>query len=371
MRRRDFLVTTSAAVAGGVPSGFAGSLATQGRVSQGRALVVDGLLADVIALDEPYLRALQAARVDCVHVSMESLVAVGDLYTFLDAHREAIGLVRTVREIREAAARGRIGVVLGVQHANLLEALLSKGSSADYGPLTALRAYHELGLRIQGIAYNVTNIFGGGCVDPQVGLTRAGRRLVTEVHKLGMILDVGGHTGERTSLDAIEMSAGVPVICSHTNVAALNPNLRATSDRVIEAIARSGGVVGLTAVSDFHVRNVRSAASHGQVSPQADLAVHLDQYDYLKRLVGPDHVGLGPDFVGAWGEIFLQRGANALAFPTEALSEGKVRYVKGFESIVELPNVGRGLRDRGWTKGEIDKVLGENWLRVYQRVWRA
>jgi membrane dipeptidase len=158
------------------------------------------------------------------------------------------------------------------------------------GPLGNLRAYRQLGLRIASIAYNNTNIFGGGCLDPDVPLTRAGHRYVEEVHKQRLVLDVCGHTGERTSFDAVQISKGVPVICSHTNARALMDNPRNISDRLIEAIAKTGGVVGLTAFSDFHVRSRNDASV--QRTPQAGLDKHLDQFDHLKKLVGVDHIGL-------------------------------------------------------------------------------
>jgi membrane dipeptidase len=181
---------------------------------------------------------------------------------------------------------------------------------------------------------------------------------------------VGGHTGEQTSLDAIAISGGVPVVCTHTNAVALNPNPRASSDRLAEAIARTGGVIGITAISDFQVRHAGNAAAHGEQSPQATLDVHLDQYDYFKRLVGVDHVGLGPDFIWGWGDDFVHDASNSITFPPEALSKRPLT-TRGFEDISKLPNLVRGLRQRGWSEPDLDKVLGANWLRVYERVWGA
>ncbi len=198
-------------------------------------------------------------------------------------------------------------------------------------------------------------------------LTRAGRRLVEEVHRHRILLDVGGHTGERTSFDAIDLSAGVPVIASHTDFAALNPNIRCISDRLAERIARSGGVIGLTAVSDFIMRNAAAAARDGATSPLAPLGVLLDHYDYGRRLVGADHLALGPDFL--WGQAPVAVDpADAATFTPDSLSAGPVRTVAGFEDISKLPALIAGLRTRGWTQGELDLVLGENWLRVYP-VW--
>jgi len=233
------------------------------------------------------------------------------------------------------------------------------------GTQTALRAFQEIGLRIVGLCYNVVNEFGGGCLEPQVPLTRAGRRLVEEIHKLRIVLDVGGHTGERTSLDAIEMTRGVPVICTHTNVASIADNPRCISDRVIDAIAGTGGVIGLTAVNDFHVRNRKDAAIPN--SPRVTVEQHLDQFDYIKKRVGVDHVGLGPDFVD--GMPLNYNAVNREVITRDMISDGEWLYVKGFESIAELPNVSSGLRRRGWSEEAVRKAMGGNWLRVFGKVW--
>jgi membrane dipeptidase len=196
-------------------------------------------------------------------------------------------------------------------------------------------------------------------------LTRAGRRLVEEIHGLKMVLDVGGHTGEQTSLDAIAISRGVPVICTHTNVAAIANNYRCVSDRVIDAIAGTGGVIGITAVNDFHVR---ARGNTGPV-PHVGIDAHIDQYDYIKKRVGVDHVGMGTDFVDGM-PIPYGGGVNSEIIVPDMVGEPWL-FVKGFESIAEFPNLVAGFKRRGWTAEEIDKAMGGNWLRVYQRVWGA
>ena len=223
-----------------------------------------------------------------------------------------------------------------------------------------------MGLRICGLVYNAANAFGGGALDPTVGLTRAGRRLVEEIHAQNIVLDVGGHTGEQTSFDALDMSDGVPVICSHTNMRALVDNPRNMTDKLIEKIASTGGVIGVTSFNDFHARTRDDIDV--PVTPQVSLDKHLDQYDYLKKLVGVDHIGLGPDFM--YGRTDLNVMIREL-WPTDTYSEMPWLMVKGFETISDLPNVTQGLMERGWSNSDIRKLLGENWLRVYAQVWGA
>jgi membrane dipeptidase len=326
-------------------------------------LVVNGL--DPSQLNEQYLQMLKAGGVSCWHRGAGDVQSFADTYNFIDRHKEQITVATTVKEIEQAHEDNKISLLFGWQSAETLGD--AQNNTLGGPPRTALRAYYQLGLRIVGIAYNVANIFGGGGLEPKVGLTRAGRRLVDEIHHLNIVLDVGGHTGEQTSLDAIAATSGRPVICSHTNVAAIADNPRCISDRLIEAIAGTGGVIGITAFNDYLIRNRKDAKIPH--SPQVTVEEYVDQFEYIKKLVGVDHVGLGPDFVE--GRNINYDNINRDVMPPEMMSQGTWLYVKGFENISQLPSVTQSLIRRGWSTGEIRKVLGENWLRVYKQVWGA
>jgi membrane dipeptidase len=166
----------------------------------------------------------------------------------------------------------------------------------------------------------------------------------------------------------VAVSAGVPAIVSHSNFAALNPNARCVSDRLAEAVARSGGVIGLTAVSDFVARNPTTAARDGPTTPTASLDMLLDHFDHGKGLVGAEHLGLGPDLRWGQGEVEIDP-TDTVTFTPEMLSAGRIRDVAGFEDIGRLPALVAGLERRGWTERELDLMLGANWLRVWERVW--
>ena len=322
-------------------------------------IVVEGLFAGAMRLS--HLRGMQEGGVHCgVAGGPSDMASFSALLHFFDDHADEVVLARSVAEIRSARARGLISNVFCWQAA---DALGSAFNSPLGSTTTALRAFQEIGLRQVGLCYNVTNPFGSGCLEPEGRLTRAGERLVEEIHSRRMVLDVGGHTGERTTLDAISISEGVPVVCSHTNVAAIADNARCISDRVIDAIAGTGGVIGITAVNDFHVRG---RGNTGPV-PHVGIDEHVDQYDHIKQRVGVDHVGLGTDFVDGM-PIPYGGGINREIIPEDMVSE-PWRFVRGFESIAELPNLVDGLRRRGWSDEEVQKAMGANWLRVYEQVW--
>jgi membrane dipeptidase len=339
--------------------------------------VVDGL--DVSELNEKFLDMVRQGGVECVHKTVAGVSGAGTLnnsfgavHEFADKHGDRMTIATSVRDIRQAQQNGKIAFVLGWQDVNILDAPLRE-ARVFTTMNESLGAYSHLGLRIIGICFNNSNLFGGGCLEQREPLTQAGRRLVEEVHKRKLLLDVGGHTGEQTSLDAIEISKGVPVVSTHTNAAAINSNMRCISDRLAAAIANTGGVIGVNALSDFHNRNAKSALIQGDESPQVTLDTHLDQYDYFKKLVGVEHIGLGPDFT--WGTKFEAEGEPpadvSLNWPYGESSRGRLLFVKGYENISQLPNLIKGLKGRGWSEAELDKVLGGNWLRVYERVWGA
>lgn len=368
MNRRDYLFAAMSAVTLAAAPGALASQKRDGRTVdredairlQDSTVLVDGL--NPSALTEEYLGILETAGVDCWHQSVGGFASFANVLHFCDKHSDRIVQVGTVREIRKARKDGKVGHLSGWQMADFL---ISDGVPR-LPTISNLRAYRELGLRICGLVYNAANAFGGGALDPTVGLTRAGRRLVEEIHAQNIVLDVGGHTGEQTSFDALDMSDGVPVICSHTNIRALVDNPRNMTDKLIEKIASTGGVIGITSFNDFHARTRHDIDV--PVTPQVSLDKHLDQYDHLKKLVGVDHIGLGPDFM--YGRTDLNVMIREL-WPTDTYSEMPWLMVKGFETISDLPNVTQGLMERGWSNSEIRKLLGENWLRVYAQVWGA
>jgi membrane dipeptidase len=324
-------------------------------------LIVDGL--DCSVPTSAYALRLDAAGVGCMHLTTEDMDARGGIWPFqrilslVDAPDSRFRIARTAAEIEAIAAGGHIALVLGRQASDPIH--------VEHGTLSV---YHALGLRITGIAYNAPNRYGGGCLTPQAPLTEDGAALVAECHRLGILLDVGGHTGEQTSLDAIARADGRPVVCTHTGAGGANPNPRNASDKVCEAIAATGGVIGVVAISDYLVRNPTNA--HEAVTPTAPLAAMLDHLDHLKRLVGAEHLGLGPDFIE--GLSLTDPAAYPLAerFTPDMISDlPDIEYVTGFESIDRLSAVTQSLLGRGWTVPELRGLLGGNWLRVYRAAW--
>ena len=150
--------------------------------------------------------------------------------------------------------------------------------------LKLIESYHHLGVRHMLMAYNQKNFVGDGCHErTDSGLSIFGLRLIEEMNRMGMLVDCA-HTGYQTSMEALEASKA-PVIFSHTNAKGVYDHPRCIADDQIKACAAKGGVMGMTGLSIFHGKGLE---------PVDGIVQHIG---YVADLVGPEHVGLGSDYV--------------------------------------------------------------------------
>lgn len=255
---------------------------------------------------------------------------------------------RSAADIRAAKARG--------EHATFL----STQDAGRFGPdLGHVRLAHEVGMRQVQLTYNSDNALGSGCTAPaDRGLTPFGREMVRTLNELGMLVDVS-HCGRQTTLDACAAS-DAPVIASHTSATAVYSHARAKDDGELEAIAATGGVVGVYAVPFF-------------LGPSDDASVEdmLDHVDHLVSLLGADHVCLGLDWPKQLPKWALEEVTPAATKQMGFRSADKLddaRNLVGFDDYRDMPNITRGLVARGYSDGQIRGILGENALRVIEAV---
>jgi membrane dipeptidase len=225
--------------------------------------------------------------------------------------------------------------------------------------LELIDAAYDLGLRVCQLTYNVSDFVGGGCLEPGIGLTSFGKQLVSHLNSLGAIVDLA-HGGRQTTLDACSASEA-PVICSHTSLSAVYPHARAKDDDELEAIAETGGVIGILGVPFF--------LGDGK---GMDITAMLDHLDHAVSVVGHEHVAIGtdwPNYGPKWMfEKMFKRFTAEMGFREEHGFADASKNLIGFDDYRDFPNITRGLVARGYSDEQITAILGGNFLRVFGEV---
>jgi membrane dipeptidase len=242
--------------------------------------------------------------------------------SLVEANPGHLEIVRSAVEIEKARARGRIGLLLSIENGVALG-----------GSLEVLRCYYALGVRAVGLVWNGRNELGDGVGEEQTGsrLTSFGRKVLEEMGRLGMLVDVS-HLNAEGFWDVVESVPG-PVIASHSNARAICAHRRNLDDDQLRALARRGGVVGV----NFNPPFLRD----GNGACLEDVVRHIE---YMRDLIGIDAIGIGSDFDGI----------------------GSVP--EGLEDPSKLPVLTEALQHGGFPEAHIRKILGENFLRVIREV---
>jgi len=321
------------------------------------ALVLDGLTPYYV-LDEPYTEDLVKGGVKAIFLSVvspqgwnETLERTETALAKIEAS-PLLALATRAEDIRRAAASGRIAVVLVTQAMDMLEK-----DARRVGVL------YRLGYRVLGVCYTFANLLGCGCGElKDGGLTFYGKDVVAAVNELPIMLDVS-HAGHQTSLEAVQL-ARAPCV-THANAHAVVANDRNKHDEVLKIIAAKGGIAGLNALPS----TVRQP-----VPRDATLEDAMRQLDYLLGLMGEAHVGLGLDYVEGYkraGKVAPQSVRNRTLRPDLFGSVDdylNVKYPAGLSYITELPNLTQAMAERGYSEARMRGVLGENWVRAFERL---
>ena len=254
-----------------------------------------------------------------------------------------VRLVDSVVDIERARREGLLAILLHFE-----------GTRCFERNLDLVDAFYRLGVRHTLLAFNQSNSVGGGCAEAgDGGLTRFGRRLVVELERTGMLIDLS-HTGRRTSLDALEQ-ATKPAVFSHSNADAVWPHFRNVTDDQIRACAATGGLIGLSGSSIYLGDDaVRSET----------MFRHLD---HVVQLVGPEHACLGLDIVFETEPLNRYMRARPEEWPDAARPDWPGAHYARPGQIVELAEL---MLSAGYGAPAIRGILGENLVRVCGSVWR-
>lgn len=261
-------------------------------------------------------------------------------------HSELIVKARTVADIRRAREQGRTAIVLGFQNVSALEDRLGY-----------IGLFKELGVGIAQIAYNTQNLVGTGCYESRDGgLSDFGRDVVAEMNRVGMMCDLS-HVGPLTSEQVIAASCK-PCCYSHCLPAALKPHPRNKSDEQLRSMAEHGGFVGVTMFPPFLPKG-----------PASTVGDYVAAIGYVIDLIGEDQVGIGTDFTEGQKTEFFDWITRDKGDGRKLTEFGAVINPAGLRTVGEYPNLIRAMERAGWSTGRIERVAGENWLRVLGEVW--
>ena len=259
-------------------------------------------------------------------------------------HPEAIEMAASAEDVERIVGGEKIAALLGVE-----------GGHAIEGDLENLAVFHRLGVRYMTLNHSCSHAWADSSTDEPIsnGLSGFGREVVREMNRLGMIVDVS-HVSDATFRDVLEVSAA-PVIASHSCARAIADHPRNLSDEMIRSLAAKGGV----AMVNFSTSYLDPAKTsflkvglgwhwfwhpRGTATP---LSILVDHIDHMVAVGGIDHVGLGSDFDGVpW-------------------------LPEGLEDVGDLPNITLELLRRGYSDGDVRKVLGGNAMRVLREVEAA
>jgi membrane dipeptidase len=269
---------------------------------------------------------------------------------------DRLALALSANDIEREFKRGRVASLLGMEGGHVIE-----------NSLGALRAYYDLGARYLTLTHNVTLDWADAAADSAKhgGLTEFGREVVREMNRMGMLVDLS-HVSPGVMSDALDVAES-PVIFSHSSARALTKHVRNVPDSILRRLPKNGGVVMVTFVPAFVSQEVADWEAmekaewqriEGQVSdsverkrlleewrvvhprPQATLSQVADHLDHVRRVAGPDHVGIGSDF------------------------DGIEHTVVGLDDASTFPQLFAELVRRGWSDEDLRKLAGRNMLRA-------
>lgn len=263
-----------------------------------------------------------------------------------------VAIIRKADDLRRVheSPEELLGIVIGWQNITPIE-----------NDLSNISLFHSLGLRIAQLAYNYRNLVANGCYEQNDdGLSRFGVEAVAELNQAGVLIDLS-HVGDGSSRHAIEVSER-PVAFTHCNSRRYFDHPRNKPIDLIKLLVEKGGVIGANQFPRFLKHSFKSTLSD-----------YLDSIEDLIDIAGIDHVGIASDFCecqtwGYWQYLRRIHGTFSYGSPEVPRPDPTVEGLSGSRDI---SLIAEGLLKRGYSSEEVAKVMGANWLSLYEKVWAA
>jgi membrane dipeptidase len=266
--------------------------------------------------------------------------------------------VLKIEDIFEAKKNGKVGLIMGFQNSRPIEDKLER-----------LAFFHALGIRVIQLTYNERNFVGDGCMEePDAGLSTFGKRVVDELNRLGIAIDIS-HCGERTSRDVIERSA-VPPLVTHANARKLAGRPRNKTDEFLRSAASAGCTIGVS----IH----GMMCWDGNPNNPPALANYVRHVNYMRNLIGIDRLTIGTDFhslsdarlaESTLSNTVKRYGARHEAYVAAFGGTLADRFPRDCNSPAELRQLTDALLVDGWSKSDLLKFYSSNLVRALSRAW--
>jgi membrane dipeptidase len=265
---------------------------------------------------------------------------------FVGRNTQVFTLVGRADDLDAAKAKQKIAVIMGLQNAD------------EFREPKDVKAFYQLGLRCAQLTYNTQNLIGSGSTERvDGGISDYGVEIIKSMNEVGMLIDVS-HSGDKTTLDAIELSPK-PIAFTHSNCRALNNHPRLKTDEAIRKLAAKGGVMGITGVRMF--------VKDKEPTTVEDIVDHID---HVVKLVGIEHVGIGSD-------------SDLMGYdhmPPDQYKQLKASYkasyafrdkidTDGFDHPRKVYDLTAALIRRGYSDSNIQAILGGNFRRLLGNTW--
>lgn len=282
---------------------------------------------------------------------------IAQAYAYVEALDGQLMMVRKAADVERAHRERKYGILFDFQN------------TTPYGDdLDRINHFHDLGVRMVQLTYNLRNLVGDGCTEAhQGGLSYFGREVVRRLNELKTLVDVS-HCSEQVGWDALKVSAA-PIVVSHSSSKAVCYHDRGKTDELAKAVAGRGGYFGVVIIPGFISESTEPTLD--------DFARHVE---HLVDLIGIDHVGIGTDKAGPGPgtESLVEYPATMPKRPAGAFNWAGFRdkehrltsqyHLNGYENFGDWPNLTVHLAQRGFNEEELRKLLGLNFLRVFRDV---
>jgi len=268
---------------------------------------------------------------------------------FIADHTDHLMRIDSAADLDRVKRSGKIGVLLGLQN------------SEQFRTRADVDFFYGIGQRVSQLTYNARNMIGNGSTERRdEGISDFGAAIIERMNTVGMAVDVS-HCGDRTTLDAFEISKK-PVLITHSNCRALAPgHPRCKPDEAIKKMGASGSVMGITGVRMFV-----------KVDEPTTIENVLDHFDHVAKLVGPEHLGVGSD-IDLYGYDAMPPEQNR---QLRASYKGSYGFrekidVEGLDHPKRMFDLTEGLIRRKYSDKDIEGILGGNFKRVLSQIWVA